>query len=407
MCCRLYQQSRARAITPDARAYNSPVFCQHAATSTQHYITGRSGCRPLVGTHSESTVNERGIGNGEDIVPYLPTPNKLIMHPIFEKICTLLRPLVIIRLTYWVTDNVNNLLIPVTQQPSSMRLIVLLVTLLAASLSQAKIMRNNALLSKMMSDYKDKTHQPTSPPEDQGKPAKILSLMQNVLCRNFPAIPCKLITQDEKLRQLIQESIQEIKYKRDEIAPTEPPRGYEPDAQYTIVNSEDLSNFLQVRNTGYFEREARPKHARKTATKKVWVKSPGKTHMHHDFDTPTVYGKKKIRKFYPHKVKYKDKHEKRQLRTEHGQDIKLHSEPSYRAEVGDAPVWRIDYTKHGEPRFNLMGADEPMDSMKNGRSVIADQNGMDGMPRTDVMHSDVYIKKKYPKKVDEFASDGF
>lgn len=299
-----------------------------------------------------------------------------------------------------------------------------LIFLLLIAACSGKIMRNNALLSKMMSDYKDKTH-PSSPltQQDPEKPTKVLSLMQNVLCRNFPTIPCNLIMHDEKLKELIEESIQEIKYKRAEFSTTKKQEELYQDQSFPLINSEDLSNFLQVRNTGYFDaKEANSqknhgKRSKKPSTKKVWRKSSPK-HSHHDFETQTVYGKKKIRKFYPHKIKYKDKREQHHTkRTEYvagdgqsataipeTQDREVH-EASYRGDTGEAPVWRIDYTKHGEPRFNLLGREEQGDSMKTGSNLIVDKPL--GTQRKDVLHSDVYIKSYQRKNVEEFNSEGF
>ncbi|XP_031767139.2 uncharacterized protein LOC113509360 [Galleria mellonella] len=277
---------------------------------------------------------------------------------------------------------------------------LLLITLLYVTHScQTMIIRNNALMSKMMShisSQKDSNQQ--EPQHDIQRPERVLSLMQNVLCRNFPLIPCKMIVEDNALRKLIEKSIQQIKYKKLSLEKTTS----RPDHLLTLfptVNSEDLSNFLQKRERGYYGTNQKDFQTHKKKQKKsvpptvFWLhENPGKTNKKNKKQTKRAYeytGRKKIRKFYPHKIKYKDKIEKNARSPGDYSDEKLsmsvevpdmtltkrHQHLSYKVEPVEPAVWRIDYTKHGEPSVNMLGYDTDQlkgKIMKTGPNVIFD-----------------------------------
>lgn len=303
------------------------------------------------------------------------------------------------------------------------------VTLLCMIDSQAMIMRNNALMNKMVSNFQD-NHVGEPPPDKadpQHRPEKVLSLMQNVLCRNFPSIPCDVIVQDETLRNLIEKSIQQIQYKRLKIEKTTPKPGRPLTLFPAIVNSEDLSNFLQVhRETKkYFakdrtERKEKKREERKRKPKKNfatghWSKEvsnkQSKKHKN-DAKKKNLYSGRKLRKFYPHKVKYKDKvdthpviesDEKMSLSVE-VPDLGLNKRTQrleFKPDPED-PVWRIDYLKHGEPSLTKMGFSSDIMNTKfkkTGPNVIVDDTaGMEQGTRNNVLHPDVYIKKNYVRK---------
>ncbi|XP_072946455.1 uncharacterized protein [Epargyreus clarus] len=278
----------------------------------------------------------------------------------------------------------------------------------------AKIMRNNALITKMMSNFQKDNNLSAEPETDKKNPENILSLMQNVLCRNFPSIPCDMIMNDRTLNNLIERSIQQINYKKLSMErTTQPPSP----TLFPIINSEELSNFLKVRDSGVFNKQKK-KHKKVKIiteidrkpleyTKKIKRKESKRTAVYN--------GRKKLRKFYPHKVKFKDK----------GRDTKdfdyTEEKLSMSVEVPDAPlsgkrqhfsykvtpdsVWRIDYTKHGEPSLNVVTYDERLRG-KTGPSVIVDEV-IEQSARKDVLHPDVYIKKNYVKKnLVDLHSDG-
>lgn len=302
-----------------------------------------------------------------------------------------------------------------------------IITICFMTQSRAKIMRNNALLSRMMSHFqKDNMEMennvsvdPEPPPTDTENRSRILSLMQNVLCKNFPTIPCKMIVKDDTLKDLIEKSIQQLTYKKQklEISTPFPNIGL---TLFPIINSEDLSNFLQVSNTGYFSRK------RKTENKKKALKEPkklknfwsheklpkNKLKLTKDGKHTELYsGRKKLRKFYPHKIKYKDKtavnHQRTDFRGEYSEeklsmsvelpDLQRSQRMSYKVEPADPPIWRIDYMKHGEPSLNMFAYEDDRlrgKIMKTGPSVIVDENVLEQAARKDVLHPDVYIKKK-------------
>lgn len=274
------------------------------------------------------------------------------------------------------------------------------------------------------------------------KRERILSLMQSVLCKNFPAIPCKVIMQDEALNKLIQKSIQQIILKqlqnlhKSTISPKSATHSL-------VINSEDLSNFLEVSNTGYFEmkKKTEDNKRRKTSvkTQNRWSheknsrkkeKIKGKT----ETKRTELYnsGHKKMRKFYPHKIKYKDKKtsktdyreysdEKLSMSVE-GPDIKMiqrkpqqteiKDNMAYKVETDDQPIWRIDYMKHGIPSMNMFGYDDDRLSgklMKSGPNAILDESRLEqsSMIRKEILHPDVYIKKNLARKGSvNFNSEG-
>lgn len=330
--------------------------------------------------------------------------------------------------------------------------ILTITTLLHLARAQAMIMRNNALMNKMVSHFQKGNYVPIEPnkPKDQDdnndnndntqmllehsqKPEKIMNLMQDVLCRNFPSIPCNIITEDETLRKLIEKSIQQIKYKSLHIEKTTAGPAYHL-TLFPTINSEDLSNFLQERQTGFFEKRTPKDEKHKSKKQKHNVNSwsqestqkSKKKKKKDSKRTPIYSGRKKIRKFYPHKIKYKDKSAKN-MRNDFGDyseeklsmsvespDMTLtkrHQHLSYKVEPVNPPVWRIDYMKHGEPSLtNMLGYEDDRlkgKLVKTGPSVIVDENILEQAARKDVLHNDVYIKKNFAKKAPvEINSEG-
>ncbi|CAH2058001.1 unnamed protein product, partial [Iphiclides podalirius] len=291
-----------------------------------------------------------------------------------------------------------------------------MATLVCVALTaRAKIMRNNALMNRMMSQFqKDNSInlsvEPTANPPQQ---SDVMSLMQGVLCRNFPTIPCAVIMQDDTLSRLIKKSIQEINNKKRSLERTTQAVDYK--TKYPIVNSEDLSNFLQVQNTGYFEDRGEKYGKKKQKTAKTdrvgWSHESLMSTKKQNSKRTSMYGRKKLRKFYPHKVKYKDKNlreakpefrdysdEKLSMSVELPDMMmtKQHQHFSYKLEPADPAVWRIDYAKHGEPSMNLLGS-----LTKSGAKAFMDDNELEPSPRKDVLHPDVYIKKNYVRRNSE------
>ncbi|CAG5006896.1 unnamed protein product [Parnassius apollo] len=289
---------------------------------------------------------------------------------------------------------------------------ILYVTLIC----RAKIMRNNALMNKMMSQFhKDNSNNLSMEPAmvQQTQPKNVITLMQDVLCRNFPTIPCTVIMQDETLRRLIQKSIQQINNRKLSMERTTQAHVYK--TNFPIVNSEDLSNFLEVQNTGYFDnrehKHETKKHKQVNVDKVKWsqenLKSAKKLK---NIQRTSMYGRKKLRKFYPHKVKYKDKKAKNKPEYKDYSDEKLsmsveipdmtltkkHQHYSYKMEPADPPVWRIDYTKHGDPSYNILGS-----ITKTGSNRVVDDKELEKSARKDVMHPDVYIKTNFIRKNSE------
>lgn len=287
-----------------------------------------------------------------------------------------------------------------------------------ALVSHAKIMRNSALMSRMMSQFQKDNSIDVSMEPSTASPTRqsnVMSLMQGVLCRNFPTIPCNVIMQDATLSRLIKKSIQEINNKKLSLErSSQQPYEYTQQpykTRYPIINSEDLSNFLQVQNTGYFEGgDKYNKKKKKTKAQTVTVGWSHEILKKQKSKRTSVYGRKKLRKFYPHKVKYKDKQgreakpdyrdysdEKQSISVELP-DVAMtnkHQHYSYKLEPANPAVWRIDYAKHGEPSLNLLGS-----LTKSGSRILIDDNDLE-QPRKDVMHPDVYIKKNFVRRNSE------
>lgn len=294
--------------------------------------------------------------------------------------------------------------------------------------TRAMMMRNDALISKMVSNFqKDNTLTLEATPQGEIQPQtpkNVLSLMQSVLCKNFPTIPCDMIVEDSTLRTLIERSIQQLKFKKMSMEKTTSIPGYHL-TLFPTINSEDLSNFLQVSDTGYYSsNNARLEKMRGRKHKKKILKNPieekvskKRNSKNKDSIRASHYpGHKKIRKFYPHKIKYKDKTAKaqREAYREYSEEkLSMSVEApemnagrkrmsgNYDMEPSDPPVWRIDYMKHGEPSLNMF-AYEPdrlnEKLVKTGPNVIVAESLMEQAPRKDVLHPDVYIKKNFIRK---------
>nr|XP_021196403.2 uncharacterized protein LOC110380669 [Helicoverpa armigera]XP_049706177.1 uncharacterized protein LOC110380669 [Helicoverpa armigera] len=298
--------------------------------------------------------------------------------------------------------------------------------------SHAMVLRNDALISKMVSDFQKDNPMAATPRSNdqqlQQQPKDVMSMMQNVLCRNFPTIPCDMIQEDDTLRNLIERSIQQLKYKKLSMEKTTPLPGYHL-TLFPTVNSEDLSNFLQVSDTGYYTGKNKPEKSRSRRHRKRLKnnaetqqtgekESKKKSKTKKDNSRTSLYnGRKKIRKFYPHKIKYKDKQKGRKDFGDYSEE-KLsmsvevpdlmpgpapasHKRMNYKVDPADPPVWRIDYMKHGEPSINAF----PYESerlkeklIKTGPNVIVSDNMLEQASRKDVLHPDVYIRKNFVRK---------
>lgn len=288
-------------------------------------------------------------------------------------------------------------------------------------------------------DYSSPASQPhTSNPK---KRDRILSLMKTVLCKNFPSIPCNIIMQDEALNKLIQRSIQQIIFKQFQKLDRSTASPHGP-TLFPVINSEDLSNFLEVSNTGYFEakKKKEEKKRRKSNIKMQnhWSheknsKKKEKIKGNQDTKRTELYnnGHKKMRKFYPHKIKYKDKksgkNEYREYSDEKlsmsvevpdmkiskkGPQTEMKDNMAYKVESEDQPIWRIDYMKHGIPSMNMFGYEDDRLSgklIKPGPNVMLDENGLEqsSVIRKEILHPDVYIKKNFARKGSvNFNSEG-
>ncbi|VVC92691.1 unnamed protein product [Leptidea sinapis] len=273
--------------------------------------------------------------------------------------------------------------------------------LILLTTTDGKILRNNALMSQMVSNFhKDSsnTERDLEPVESKNEP--VLSRMQKLLCKNFKTIPCELITQDSTLRKLIEKSIAQINYRKMKMEKTTQALRYV--TLHPFVK-EEYSNYVSDDYTKHAIEKVPSRHFKKT-------KNANSKHT-------TVYGRKNIKKFYPHKVKYRDKDIKKRL-GDYSEDkfsmseelpdmtlTKKHQHLSYKVEPANPPIWRIDYTKHGEPSYNMfsLGTDRHEDRMKTEHDAAAKDNILDQARRKDVLHSDIYIKNKY--NVKNFNSD--
>ncbi|XP_037301179.1 uncharacterized protein LOC119188382 [Manduca sexta] len=298
--------------------------------------------------------------------------------------------------------------------------IILKLTLLMMfyiALNNAKMMRNSALISKMVSHFQGKDNLSIEPATENPKPGNVVSIMQNVLCRNFPSIPCSVIVRDEKLNSLIEKSIQQLKYKKMSMGKTTPLPGSHL-TLFPVINSEDLSNFLQVSETGYYKERKETESTKRKQKKSVrnWSREKPKKKKKKESKVMSVYnGRKKIRRFYPHKIKYKDKNVRRDFESDEKLSMSVEVPDNTGRKISyqtqhDSPVWRIDYMKHGEPSLNMFGYENERlqgKIMKTGPNVIVDENVLEQVARKDVLHPDVYIKKNYVrKKTVDVNSDG-
>ncbi|XP_038218121.1 uncharacterized protein LOC119836746 [Zerene cesonia] len=241
--------------------------------------------------------------------------------------------------------------------------------------TNAKVMRNNALMTKMVSKF----HKEIEPSVEDIKPESILNRMQTLLCKNFQSVPCEMITQDTALRRLIEQSIQQINYKKHKLEKTTSPTTYL--TLFPILNDDATPVKHKPR-------------VRKSKTK----------HNYKSKDTRTVFNRKKMRKFYPHKVKYKDKNANvKKDFGDYSEDklsmsvevpdmtlTKRHQHLSYKVEPAEPPVWRIDYMKHGEPSLNMFGFEDRLkDKIIKGPSV----------PVADVAErNDAHVNKNFVRK---------
>lgn len=283
---------------------------------------------------------------------------------------------------------------------------LLITAMLFLSTNQAKILRNNALMTKMVSNFHRENDLSDS---DAEKEEPVLVRMQNVLCKNFPTIPCAIITEDRTLKKLIEKSIQQINSKKAFLDKTTPYPSY---LTLFPINNEEPSN-LEHKKTKYPREKTKNRHKKQKDITKTKEKSHEKLKkMKNKTKRTSVYSRKKLRKFYPHKVKYRDKTRK-DFEDQSGERLSMsvevpdltlprkHQHFKYKMQPADPPVWRIDYMKHGEQSVDMFGYDSGGKVMRTGPSVVVDNNG-DG--RKDVLHPDVYIKKNFVRK--NLDSDG-
>lgn len=292
------------------------------------------------------------------------------------------------------------------------------------------------------SDFSQAAPHPTA--SNPQRRERILSLMKSVLCNNFPTIPCNMIMQDAALNKLIQKSIQQLilkQFKASDGSTVSPHSSTE----FPVINSEDLSNFLEVSNTGYFEGKKKQGDKKRRAAsakmQKYWSheknsKKKDKINSNQgnqDAKGTNLYsnGHKKLRKFYPHKIKYKDKKpgktdykeysaEKLSMSVE-VPDMKVSKKVpqkevkgnmAYKVESEGQPIWRIDYMKHGIPSMNMFGYEDDRLSgklIKPGPNVMLDENRLEqsSVVRKEILHPDVYIKKNFARKGSvNFNSEG-
>ncbi|XP_034826540.1 uncharacterized protein [Maniola hyperantus] len=302
--------------------------------------------------------------------------------------------------------------------------IIILVIFLSAN--RAKVMRNNALITKMVSNF----HQNNDACEPNKDFESVLIRMQVVLCKNFPTIPCDLITQDQTLKKLIEKSIQQINHKKFSLYnKTTPFPGYP--ALFPSLNNEDLTNFIQMsdlvnRHEGNkhnqrkkLTREGNRKVNARTKEKKTYERR--KKIIKNKSKATSFYNRKKLRKFYPHKVKYADKNS-RNVKEDFGDNdaeqfsvsvevpdmplTRQHQHFTYKVEPDNPPVWRIDYTKHGKPSINNLFDFDLVDRfnrkiMKSG-PIVADGNEQ---TRKDVLHSELFTKNNFVKTNDVNSDD--
>lgn len=302
--------------------------------------------------------------------------------------------------------------------------------------SHAMMARNNELGSQMSNFQVDNTiASPRTEPsrsKDEQESDSVLSMLQNVLCRHFPSIPCAMIIEDEKLKKLIERSIQQLKYKKLALEKTTPAPGYHHLTLFPSITSEDLSNFLQVSDSGYFSNRRSDKEKAKKQEKKAYnsnaeqqtiLKESKKKGTGKNRSVTTRYnGRKKIRKFYPHKTKYKDKLKGRQEFGDYSEEKLSISvevpdtinnmggqrQMNFKSVPGDPPVWRIDYLKHGEPSFKTFGYNPEGHNeklMENGPNGMVSENMLEQSARREVLHPDVYIKKNFVRQNTVDVSD--
>lgn len=294
-----------------------------------------------------------------------------------------------------------------------MKLYRFFTLILFLSATHSKVMRNNALITKMVSNFPENNE--TSEPDKENE--AVLLRMQVVLCKNFPTIPCELITQDKTLKRLINKSIQQINEKKQSLDKTIPFPGYL--TLFPTLNNDDLSNFIQISDAINRQKEKKHNHKKKVSTGNMKVNPRTTEKRKHDGHKKIIknkakrtynYNRKKLRKFYPHKVKYAEKNnrngkefgditsEKLSMSVE-DPDMPLtrqHHHFTYRVEPENSPVWRIDYTKHGQPTINLFDYDADSRKITKTGTNVWDGNEQ----RKDFKRSDVFVNNNFVKTND-------
>ncbi|XP_063366919.1 uncharacterized protein LOC134655387 [Cydia amplana] len=255
------------------------------------------------------------------------------------------------------------------------------------------MIRNNALMSKMVSDF----HSPK---------AHTIDIMRNVLCKNFPNLPCELITKDDTLRKLIQRTIRLLNEKQRNLQNVITTTTEE-QTKLPVVNSDELSQYLVVENTGYFTDKNKHNKERHIDTPKTaWPKGVDKQAQR----MGVFPSHKTIKKYFPHKIKYNDRNEISEIDKSREKmsnseeipklDVKKYDHFNYK-KPSNMPMWQIDYTKHGDPKIEFSQESDQLRGklVKTG----SDTENTIFKHKTGVLHPNVYIRNS-AKRIQEYCS---
>lgn len=191
--------------------------------------------------------------------------------------------------------------------------------------------------------------------------SSIMALMQRVLCRNFPDVPCDVIARDNKLKSLINLSIKQINSKLASAADVITPENkhYKPSAFPRVDRERINENYNKINKDKFKSNVKTIKRKRKKINSTQRLNKKGKKTTKRKLYT----GSRKLTKFFPHK-KYIDKDpmmepNEKQLSTSN-ENIGGTRQFVYTVQPKEAPLWKMDYTKKGELIF-----DEELDKSKS------------------------------------------